>query len=103
MQTPTLNVPCRNPRSSEWGGCQITEMDVQMGGSGARAERLEKQAQVYREVLQICLRQPRCKVFTLWGFTDAHSWLSASEPLIFDADYRPKPAYFALQHTLQQP
>lgn len=81
----------------------ITEMDVQMSGSAARAERLEKQAQVYREVLQICLRQPRCKVFTLWGFTDAHSWLSASEPLIFDANYRPKPAYFALQHTLQQP
>lgn len=41
--------------------------------------------------------------FTLWGFTDAYSWRGASEPLIFDVDYQPRPAYFALQRTLQQP
>ncbi|MCS7068020.1 MAG: endo-1,4-beta-xylanase [Meiothermus sp.] len=81
----------------------ITEMDVRLVGPGSRAERLEKQARVYREVLQVCLRQPRCKVFTLWGVSDAFSWRAASEPLVFDADYQPKPAYFALQQTLQQP
>lgn len=79
----------------------ITEMDVRLSGPGSRAERLEKQAQIYQEVLQICLRQPRCKAFTLWGVTDGHSWRAASEPLIFDTDYRPKPAYFALQRALQ--
>lgn len=81
----------------------ITEMDVRLSGPGSRAERLRKQAQIYQEVLQVCLRQPRCKVFTLWGVSDAYSWRAASEPLIFDADYQPKPAYFALQRTLQQP
>ncbi|RIH86744.1 Endo-1,4-beta-xylanase Z [Meiothermus luteus] len=81
----------------------ITEMDVRLSGPGSRAERLEKQAQVYREVMRVCLGQPRCKAFTLWGFTDAHSWRSASEPLIFDADYKPKPAYLALQQALQRP
>ncbi len=81
----------------------ITEMDVRLVGGQPQAERLEAQARVYQEVLQVCLRQPRCKVFTLWGFTDAYSWRAASEPLIFDDRYQPKPAYFALQRTLQQP
>lgn len=81
----------------------ITEMDVRLSGPGSKAERLQKQAQIYQEVLQVCLRQPRCKVFTLWGVSDAYSWRAASEPLIFDADYQPKPAYFALRRTLQQP
>lgn len=78
-------------------------MDVRSDSAWPRAERLGKQAQVYREVLEIRLRQPKCKAFTLWGFTDAYSWRGASEPLIFDVDYQPKPAYFALQRTLQQP
>ncbi len=81
----------------------ITEMDVRLVGGQPQAERLEAQARVYQEVLQVCLRQPRCKVFTLWGFTDAYSWRAASEPLIFDDRYQPKPAYFALQRTLQRP
>jgi len=81
----------------------ITEMDVRLTGPGTKAERLQAQARLYQEILQICLRQPRCKVFTLWGVSDAHSWRAASEPLIFDVDYQPKPAYFALQRTLQQP
>jgi endo-1,4-beta-xylanase len=81
----------------------ITEMDVRLSGSAPKAERLAKQADLYQEVLQICLRQPKCKAFTLWGFTDAYSWRAASEPLIFDADYQPKPAYFASQGALQRP
>ncbi len=81
----------------------ITEMDVRLVGNVAREIKLQNQARVYQEVLQVCLRQPRCKAFTLWGFTDLYSWITASEPLIFDDEYRPKPAYFALQRTLQQP
>lgn len=81
----------------------ITEMDVRLSGPGSKAERLQKQAQIYQQVLQVCLRQPRCKVFTLWGVSDAYSWRAASEPLLFDADYQPKPAYFALQRALRQP
>jgi endo-1,4-beta-xylanase len=80
----------------------ITEMDVKLIGSAPKAQRLKAQAQVYRKVLEVCLKQPACKVFTLWGFTDAHSWLSASEPLIFDDLYQPKPAYQALVEALKK-
>jgi hypothetical protein len=41
----------------------------------------------------------------MWGFTDRHSWIPAFSPgmgaaLIFDAEYRPKPAYDALREAL---
>jgi endo-1,4-beta-xylanase len=36
----------------------------------------------------------------MWGITDAHSWRAASEPLLFDSGYEPKPAYKALLKEL---
>lgn len=78
----------------------ITELDVQLKGVGSREERLEAQARVYAEVLAACRAVRGCTAVTLWGFTDAHSWRAAAEPLIFDALYRPKPAYEALLRAL---
>ncbi len=39
-----------------------------------------------------------------WGFTDKHlyTWLPGAKPLMFDEDYNPKPAYFAVRDALQQ-
>lgn len=79
---------------------QITELDVQLKGGGSREERLEAQARVYAEVLAACRAVSGCTAVTLWGFTDAHSWRAAAEPLIFDALYQPKPAYHALLRAL---
>lgn len=79
----------------------ITELDVQLKGAGSREERLEAQARVYAEVLAACRAVSRCTAVTLWGFTDAHSWRAAAEPLIFDATYQPKPAYHALRRALE--
>ncbi|WP_245971512.1 endo-1,4-beta-xylanase [Calidithermus terrae] len=78
----------------------ITELDVLLRGAGTREERLEAQARVYAEVLEACRAVARCTAVTLWGFTDAYSWRAAAEPLIFDALYRPKPAYHALLRAL---
>ncbi len=42
------------------------------------------------------------KAMVLWGFTDKYTWIpdftngEYTEPLIFDADYHPKPAYNAI-------
>ena len=37
----------------------------------------------------------------VWGFTDRHTWIgTASAPLLFDAEYNPKPAAFALINEL---
>jgi endo-1,4-beta-xylanase len=56
---------------------------------------------VYREIVAACLTVPRCEAVTLWGFTDAHSWIDsffgADDPLIFDEQYRAKPAFYGME------
>jgi len=75
----------------------ITELDVAVGGE----RDFGRQAEVYRELLRVCLDVPRCRAFQSWGFTDRYSWRRELEPLPFDARYRPKEAYRALQRTLR--
>lgn len=85
----------------------ITEMDVQIQqGTGTREERLAAQAQVYREMLGVCLKAPNCTAFVTWGFSDRYSWIphftgNPDSPLPFDENYRPKPAYEAMTEVLQ--
>lgn len=87
---------------------QITEMDVEIqGDTHPLAQKLTLQAQVYRVMLGVCLSVPNCTAFVMWGFTDLHSWIPqftghADAPLIFDAAYRPKPAFYALLGALQK-
>jgi len=80
----------------------ISEMDVQIRNvSGDAAAKVARQRQVYREVVAACLTVPRCEAVTLWGFTDAHSWIDSffgpDDPLIFDEQYRAKPAFYGMQ------
>ena len=72
----------------------ISEMDVRVSGvSGSEQTRLEVQRTTYRDIVRVCLAEPRCEAVTFWGFTDAHTWISGDAPLLFDALYQPKPAY----------
>ena len=69
---------------------EITELDVEVGGSDGPASR---QPAAYRAAVRACSAVPRCTGITVWGVTDAYSWLGADKrPLPFDADGRPKPA-----------
>ena len=85
---------------------QITEMDVRIhGGTGTKEEKLAAQANLYRDMLKVCLNAPNCKAFVTWGFTDKHSWIPShfghpDSPLIFDELFRPKPTYGALMEGL---
>ena len=87
---------------------QITEMDVKIQDDPRPMQvRLAAEAQVYRDMLSTCLAVKQCTAFVMWGFTDRHSWIPAATghpdaPLIFDAAYRPKPAFFALMNVLNQ-
>lgn len=90
----------------------VTELDVGLGlgtpQPGAPppppvpAAAYQRQAVVYRRILDACLHQPRCHTFVMWGVNDATNWRSADQPCIFDRDFRPKPAYFALRDRLRQ-
>ncbi|HZB44345.1 MAG TPA: endo-1,4-beta-xylanase, partial [Pyrinomonadaceae bacterium] len=50
----------------------ITEMDVGLpldaGGGLADKADLRRQADIYRRVADVCLRQPKCTAFQTWGF-----------------------------------
>ncbi len=77
----------------------ITELDISLGGNAS----LERQAELYRDIMSLCLEQPACKALQTWGFTDRYSWRSQYDPLMFDLNYNTKPAYFSLQQRLTQP
>jgi endo-1,4-beta-xylanase len=87
---------------------QITEMDVQIhDGIGTTQQKLASQADVYREMMRVCLDAPNCKSLTTWGLADHHSWIPyffkrPDSPLLFDESYRPKPAYDALVDVLKE-
>ena len=58
--------------------------------------RLEAQKATYPDVVRVCVMEPRCEAVTFWGVTDAHSWIRGDSPLLFDAQYAAKPAYFGV-------
>ncbi|MEM2248049.1 MAG: endo-1,4-beta-xylanase [Candidatus Bathyarchaeia archaeon] len=82
----------------------ITEMDVRIR-MPAKWEDLIKQAEIYRDILRVCLTADNCKAFVMWGFTDKYSWIPGyfsgyGAALIFDEFYAPKPAYYYIAATL---
>jgi glycosyl hydrolase family 10 len=87
---------------------QITEMDVKIQDDARPMQaRLDAEAQIYRDMLSVCLAVKQCTAFVMWGFTDRHSWIPGATghpdaPLIFDVAYRPKPAFFALVGVLNK-
>lgn len=80
----------------------ITELDIPTVASDE-----ERHAEQYAEVMGACLAIEACVEVTLWGLTDAHTWLDDSlgpnsDPLLFDGDYEPKPAHRAVAATLAE-
>ena len=61
------------------------------------------QARIYSDVVAEALAAG-VKEISTWGFTDAHlyTWLPGAKPLMFDEEYNPKPAYFAVRDALQE-
>jgi len=74
----------------------ITELDVSLSGGAGTAE----QAEVYRQIVDICLQQERCRAIQTWGLTDQYSFRSIFDPLLFDRAYQAKPAYSSVQEAL---
>jgi endo-1,4-beta-xylanase len=80
----------------------ITEMDVRTYPSDApMAEKMAVEAQIYRQMLGVCLQAANCNVFITWGLADNYSWIPGTfgypdAPLLFDEQGQPKPAYWAL-------
>ncbi|GAA2388305.1 endo-1,4-beta-xylanase [Dactylosporangium salmoneum] len=61
----------------------------------------------YHVLLQACLMNPHCLSFTVWGFTDRHSWIPGwfknppeGAGCLWDAGYQPKKALRTVQGDL---
>ncbi|CEL99914.1 unnamed protein product [Vitrella brassicaformis CCMP3155] len=72
-------VPC-----ADWGDAQAS-----------------RQASVYSALMAVCLDEPNCTAYVMWGFTDRHTWLTNSRPLLYDENYNKKPAWWALRDMLR--
>jgi len=88
---------------------EITELDLPLVLFSRDADPLASQAQAYADVFAACLAVSACRGITTWGVTDADTWLddfdlfrslAPNQPLLFDADGVPKPAYDAVLATL---
>lgn len=83
---------------------QLTDA-VQAGDSNEINPRLQAAAANFSVLLQACLADRHCLSFTVWGFTDKHSWVPGwfgNEGLatIYDENYQPKRAYQQLKADL---
>jgi endo-1,4-beta-xylanase len=89
----------------------ITEMDMRLYRFflewvfGSRAASAEAQVRIYREAMEAVVAIPSVRLFATWGATDAYSWIHGvtrhpDAPLLFDAEYQPKPACFAVREVL---
>ena len=89
------------------GGQRTTTADVaansqaQSGVSpsnGGLSDALQQQlARRYSELFGVFLKHKKdIKLVTFWGVTDADSWRSRGNPLLFDRNGRPKPAFDAV-------
>jgi endo-1,4-beta-xylanase len=87
----------------------ITELDASIHSlAGSTSEKLATQARIYGDVAAACLESGVCRSFTTMGFSDADSWITAptgavklldAEPLPWDREYQPKPAYDSIWRT----
>ncbi|GHJ43872.1 beta-xylanase [Catellatospora sp. TT07R-123] len=78
---------------------QLTDK-VQAGDSNEVNPRLQASASNFSVLLQACLANRHCLSFTVWGFTDRHSWVPTwfKDPpeglaTLYDENYQPKRAY----------
>ena len=91
----------------------ITEFDVDLTKQpGTQTEKWDYEAQLYRDMLEACLESGVCDSFATWGISDSTSWITCmdagclvkepnADPLMFDKEFNPKPAYFAFRDVLQ--
>ena len=74
---------------------RVSELDVGIKKHSEAA--LKNQAKKYAEVMNLILSYAdQFEAVQVWGLTDNMSYRSYEYPLLFDADCRPKPAFWAV-------
>lgn len=91
---------------------QITEMDVTLPHGSSLPDLLQKQKDIFYNVVHTCLTDPNCTGFTTWGTGDNMRYarsievspdeFSAEKPLLFDDNLDPKPAFAGVLQALRE-
>lgn len=90
----------------------VTEFDVDLSKvPGTKDQKWAYEANLYRDMVQACLESGVCTSFAIFGISDSTSWITCNpsgcvnvpdaDPLMFDKDFNPKPAYFAVYDSLK--
>jgi len=113
LELDTASLAANIQRLSRLGvQIHITELDVSLplqSGNLARDQDLQRQAEIYRNVVRACRQSARCTAIQTWGLTDKYSWIGSHShgtrgaALLFDRTYSPKPAYDAMLEELRAP
>jgi endo-1,4-beta-xylanase len=82
-----------------------TELDVRIKNLPSNATGLQMQADEYAAIVGSCLDVARCVGITVWGFSDAHSWIPSTFPgagdsNLYDKQSKPKLAYTSVSAIL---
>lgn len=86
----------------------VTEFDVNMDNVKANVGAKDLiQENIYYEMMRACIESKVCHQFSFLGITDAETWynhigLKDPRPLMFDRDYKPKPAFYGIRTALEQ-
>lgn len=82
---------------------QITELDISIAKNMINDDEAQKrvllirQAEKLRDLFEVFKKYKGViKAVTFWGLKDDYSWLKGDYPLLFDKDYKPKYAFWAL-------
>lgn len=87
----------------------ITEMDVYQGPTNS-PEAFAKQKEIFYNIVHTCLLDSNCIGFVTWGIADRYTWLRTSDwknmpdakPVLFDDDFKKKPAYYGVLQALKE-
>ena len=76
-------------------GCdlQVTELDITIESGATEAS----QAKLYSDLFDLYIKYAEhISAVVFWGTQDGTSWRSSKNPLIFDAQFKPKKAFFSI-------
>jgi endo-1,4-beta-xylanase len=93
----------------------ITELDVDDRGVPADFDERDRiVADIYARYLAVALDSPAVAALITWGLVDPYSWYNSpgfkefwrddhlpQRPLLFDAEFNPKPSFYATQRALE--
>ena len=83
----------------------MSEIDIRISQLPEEVDGDVAQSQLYRDTVQACYSEKAFTGMTFWGFTDKHTWVHQfygnDRPLLWNEEYKKKPAYFAVVEGLQ--